>query len=41
MTEKLKVIKIIHMVISAGMIILYVLLGDLATFDYLNFPSIN
>lgn len=41
MTEKLKIIKIIHLVISAGVILAYFILGNLTSFESLKLPSID
>jgi len=41
MTEKLKTIKIIHFAISAGIIISYLILGNLTSLDNLKFTSID
>ena len=38
MTEKLKTIKIIHLAICAGIIIAYLIIGDLSTLENLNIP---
>lgn len=41
MTEKLKIVKLIHLAISAGVMIVYVLMGDLISFESLRIPKIN
>lgn len=41
MSKKLKVIKIIHLAICSGVIIFYILLGNLTSFESLKIPDIN
>lgn len=41
MTEKLKIIKIIHLAISAGVILAYFILGNLTSFESLKLPTID
>ena len=41
MTEKLKTIKIIHLAISAGIIIAYFIIGDLTSLEKFKIPSID
>lgn len=41
MTQKLKIIKIIHLAICAGIIIAYVIIGDLTNLDNLEMPTID
>ncbi|MEX1190509.1 MAG: MFS transporter [Brumimicrobium sp.] len=41
MTEKIKMLKIIHLAISAGLIVVYVIFGDLFSFDYLKLPTVD
>lgn len=41
MTAKLKTIKIIHMAICAGVIIAYILIGNITSMDNIKLPNLN